>query len=91
MTITVEMTPQAEQEFQEAAQRQGKTVEALAQEAFTAAMIVNLRNRPVPQSLDELKPRVPPPPGKTALQMVVGQWPGDETDEEINKALEELS
>ncbi len=91
MTMTLNLTPEMEREIQEAAARQGKTVETLTQEALTAAMIADLRNRPVPQSLDELKPRVSPPPGMTALQMVVGQWPGDETDEEINKALEELS
>ena len=33
-----------------------------------------------PQSLDELRPRVPPPPGMTAMQFIRGQWPGDETD-----------
>jgi hypothetical protein len=33
----------------------------------------------------------PLPPGKTLADMVVGKWPGDETDEEIRKALEELS
>jgi len=33
-----------------------------------------------PQSLDELRPRVPPPPGITAMQFIRGQWPGDETD-----------
>ena len=91
MTITLDLTPQAEQEIQEAAERQGKTVEELARQAITAAMIADLRDRPIPQSLADLKPRVPPPPGKTSLQMVVGQWPGDETDEQVNKALEELS
>lgn len=28
-----------------------------------------------------------PPPGKTWIDMVVGQWPGDETDEEIEEWL----
>ena len=36
-----------------------------------------------PQSLDELKPRVPPPPGMTAMQFIEGKWPGDETEEEL--------
>lgn len=31
------------------------------------------------------------PQGKTLLDVVMGQWPGDETDEEINTALEKLS
>ena len=31
------------------------------------------------------------PPGKTLDDMVMGKWPGDETDEEIRAALEELS
>ena len=91
MTMTINFAPAVEQELREMAERQGKTVETITQEAVMAAMLTELRNHHIPQSLDELKPRVPPPPGKTALQMVVGQWPGDETDEEINKALEELS
>jgi hypothetical protein len=36
------------------------------------------------------KPR-PLPEGKTLDDVVRGKWPGDETDEEILKALEELS
>jgi hypothetical protein len=36
-------------------------------------------------------PRRPLPPGKTFSEVVAGHWPGDETDEEINAALEELS
>ena len=36
-------------------------------------------------------PGRPLPPGKTLEDMVWGKWPGDETDEEINAALEELS
>ena len=31
------------------------------------------------------------PPGKTLADVVCGQWPGDETDEEIEAALRELS
>ena len=38
-----------------------------------------------------LKPARPLPPGKTLDDVVCGTWPGDETDEEINRALEELS
>lgn len=37
----------------------------------------------VPQSQDELKPRRQPPPGKTAMQMIQGQWPGEETTEQL--------
>ena len=37
------------------------------------------------------RPPRPLPPGKTFDDMVMGQWPGDETDEEIRLALEELS
>ena len=38
-----------------------------------------------------LKPARPLPPGKTLDDVVRGSWPGDESDEEINRALEELS
>lgn len=33
------------------------------------------------------RPPDPLPPGKTWIDMVVGQWPGDETDEEIEEWL----
>jgi hypothetical protein len=36
-------------------------------------------------------PGLPLPPGKTLEDMVAGKWPGDETDEEIAAALEQLS
>lgn len=36
-------------------------------------------------------PRRPLPPGKTFSEVVAGKWPGDETDEQIEAALEELS
>ena len=43
-----------------------------------------------PQSLDELRPQVPPPPGMTGLQFVEGKWPGDETDAELLAALKAM-
>ena len=37
------------------------------------------------------RPPRPLPPGKTWQDVIVGQWPGDETDEEIRVILEDLS
>ena len=70
--------------------RAGVTPEELAQRAMET-LIAGLKDRPVPQSLSELKPRRLPPPGKTAMQMVYQQLPADETDEEVRRVLEELS
>lgn len=80
-----------EQELEEEAARRGQTLEELTKQSLMRTLIEGLKDRPVPQSLADLKPRRLPPPGKTAMEMVKGKWPGDETDEEINKALEELS
>ena len=44
----------------------------------------------VPQSLAELKPRRQPTPGKTAMQMIQGQWPGEETTEQLLAQLKAL-
>jgi len=33
----------------------------------------------------------PLPPGKTLEDVIVGEWPGDETDDEIDAALKDLS
>ena len=36
-------------------------------------------------------PPRPLPPGKTLFDVIGGQWPGDETDEQIKAALDDLS
>jgi hypothetical protein len=41
--------------------------------------------------LSGARPARPLPPGKSWLDVIAGQWPGDETDEQINAALDELS
>lgn len=43
-----------------------------------------------PRTLDELRPRNPLPPGASGFGRIFGQWPGDETDEEITAALKEM-
>ena len=43
------------------------------------------------RALEMYKPRRTVPPGKTLADTVSGKWPGNETDEQINAALEELS
>jgi len=91
MTITLELTPGMETALKEEAVRQGLTPEGLTEQAVMETLIACLKDRPIPQSLDEIKPRRLPPPGKTAMQMVYQQLPADESDEEVRKALEELS
>ena len=55
-------------------------------------MLEGLRNWRKPESLDELKPREPLPPGKTLKEFreELGPWPGDETDEELLAALKSM-
>jgi hypothetical protein len=43
-----------------------------------------------PQSLAELRPRREPEPGKTAMEMIAGQWPGDEEPEDLLRQLKDL-
>ena len=43
------------------------------------------------EAMKYLRPGRPLPEGKTFDDVVRGRWPGDETDEEVNRALEELS
>ncbi len=90
MTITLELTPGMEAALTEAAARQGVAPEGLTEQEKMDALIAGLKDRPVPQTLAEIKPRRLPPPGKTAMDMIVGQWPGDETDEEIQAALKAM-
>lgn len=91
MTVTLELTPELEAALKEEAERQGVTPEGLPAQAAMQALIAGLKHRRIPQSLDEIKPRRLPPPGKTAMQMVYQQLPTDESDEEVRNALEELS
>jgi len=88
--MTILLTPEMERTLREEAARENKTPEQLAMEA----LIAGLKNRHVTQSVDELKPRQPLPPGKTLKDMLEEfnqKYPSDETDEEINRLLEELS
>ena len=91
MTITLELTPGMEAALTEAAARQGVAPEGLTEQEKMEALIAGLKGQPVPQTLAEIKPRRLPPPGKTAMQMVYQQIPAEETDEEVRRALEELS
>ena len=43
------------------------------------------------RAMETYQPLRPVPPGKTLADVVSGQWPGDETDEQIETALRELS
>ena len=90
MTLTIELPETEEVAWKEEAARLGVTPEELAKRAMMETLIAGLKNQRIPQTLDEIKPRRLPPPGKTAMQMIVGQWPGDETDEELQAALKAM-
>ena len=60
------------------------------EEALESRQEAEARTYHVPQSLEELKPRRQPPPGKTAIQMIQGQWPGEETTEQLLAQLKAL-
>jgi|GEM_PF-4434556 len=94
MTLTIELPETDEAAWRAEAAKLGVTPEELFREAAAekmAVLIAGLKDRRIPQSLDEIKPRRLPPPGKTAMQMVYQQLPADEPDEEIRRVLEELS
>ena len=88
--MTITLAPEQEKALQEEAEREGKTPEQLAMEA----MIAGLRNRRIPQSLDELAPRKPLPPGKTIKDMIESlprpEWTEEETDEKLLEALKAM-
>lgn len=90
MTVTLNLKPAFERELRELAARRGETLDEVAQ-GVVEGMLVDLKNRHVPQSLDELKPHVLPPPGKTIKDMLPTEpWPGEETDQELLAALKAL-
>lgn len=92
MTITIDLPPDVAERLARKATQDGQDlagyVQGIVQHASidaaeVASQLAALSDRPVPQSLDDVQPRTPPPPGKTAMQMIRGQWPGDETEEEL--------
>jgi hypothetical protein len=95
MTIEIDLLPAAEAQLHREAAEAGVEPEQylaeLIKHQLTLAALEMLKNRPRPRSLDELKPRIPTPPGTSWLAQVMGKWPGEETDAEIERALEELS
>jgi hypothetical protein len=95
MTIQIEFPPDVEARLREEAERHGQDAAAYVRQVVERELmqqaLLALKDRKHPQSLDELKPRIPSPPGTSWLANVVGKWPGNESDEEIDKALEEMS
>ena len=95
MTLQIEFPPDVEARLREEAARLGQDtaeyIRHVVERELMQQSLMALKLRKRPQSLDELQPRVASPPGTSWLAQVVGQWPGDESDEEINKALEEMS
>ena len=72
--------------------------EPVAERDYLAEAVRRARERtPEQMSADRadvlagVRKGAPLPPGKTLDDVVRGKWPGDETDEEIRAALEELS
>ncbi|MES2463599.1 MAG: hypothetical protein V4671_23745 [Armatimonadota bacterium] len=86
--MAIALSPEVEQKIREEAARQKKTPDQVTQEV----MLEGLRSWRKPESLDELKPREPLPPGKTLKEFRVelGPWPGEETDEELLAALKSM-
>ncbi len=90
MTLVLEIPKAEEAAWEEEAAKLGLMLEELTQQAIMGKMFAGLKHRRIPQSLDEIKPRRLPPPGKTVWDMIAGQWPGDETDEELQAALKAM-
>lgn len=76
-------------------QESGKALDLLpdlfAPKPTPEEIAAELKNYRIPQSLDELKPRLQPPPGKTIKDLLPKEpWPGNETDAELLAALKAM-
>jgi hypothetical protein len=95
MSIEIDLPPEWEARLREEAARHGQEAPDYASDLVKRQLVLReleaLKERKPPQSLADLQPRIPAPPGTTWLESLRGQWPGDETDEEIDRALDELS
>lgn len=50
-------------------------------------LLQELRTQSVPQTLADLKPSIATPSGQSPIALIVGQWPGEETEDELLAAL----
>jgi hypothetical protein len=95
MTIQIDFPPELESRLREEAARQGQDaaeyVKALVEQHLVVSALAALKHRKPPQTVEEIQPRIPSPPGTSWLAQVVGQWPGEESDEEIDEALSRIS
>ncbi|MCI0387611.1 MAG: hypothetical protein MOB07_02410 [Acidobacteria bacterium] len=86
-------------EYAEAARSNGGSSENLDEDPYALEhAIAKLLSR-TPEEVEQTRARIfqasrpprPLPEGKTLYDVVCGQWPGDETDEEVFEALKRLS
>lgn len=93
MALQIDLSGEMEARLREEASRQGQDaseyVQQFVRRQFVLRDLEALKDRKLPQSLADLKPRVPPP-GENWQEGVVSQWPGDESDEEIERLLQEM-
>jgi hypothetical protein len=95
MTITLDLPLEVAEQLRTEAARCGQDtsdyLKSLLESHVRLQALRELKARKPPSSLADLKPRTPPPPGSNGMDQVIGQWPGEETDEEIRAALDEIS
>ena len=94
MTITIELPSDVAGRLNRKAAQDGQDMAEYVQSlvvhaagvpdvAEMEAQINAVSRQRAPQSLEDVTPRRQPPPGKTAMQMIQGQWPGDEKTEQL--------
>ena len=95
MTLLIELPDEIEKRLLEEAARQGQDaadyVSELVKHQLALRELELLRDRKPPQSLADLKPRIPTLPGTTWLESIRGEWPGEESGGEVERLLQEMS
>lgn len=94
-TFILDLSPEIAERLHEEAARCGQEpaeyLKSLVEGQVALQALQALKNRKPPQTLADLQPRIPPPAGTSGLDQVIGHWPGDETDDEIQAALDAIS
>lgn len=86
MSITLDLPPETEKALTDQAAARGLSLAAYV-ERLAADSDPHL-----PRNMEELWERARVAPGESnGMAEIFGQWPGDETDEEVAAALEEMS
>lgn len=95
MSLVINLPAAWEEQLRAEAAEAGQEPEEYVSELLKRQLVLReleaLKRRKPPQSLADLNAKRLAPLGQSWIAGIVGKWPGKESDEEIERLLEEMS